>query len=283
MKFNRAAGLLTITADDRLAAYPVTIDPLNRAPEWTTSADGVLPGLLNNLQLQVQSTYGYTVAGLGDINGDGYDDVAVGAPAMADVITGSGSLAGVGAVFIYLGSAAGLSATPDKVLQPTTPVAGALFGLSITAGDITGDGRNDIIIGAPLDSYQTTAASLLGPVSVHVTAGRVYVYRSEDLFTAPVPSPFLQIRLQGTSFFSTGIAGLLLSNVNVNPLFGYAVSVTKDLNGDGKNDLIIGAPAYMSANLLSAQSGAAFVYYSNNLGTTAQCSSIHHHRRCWGL
>jgi len=268
MKFNHHTKLLSIIVDDRHAVYPVTIDPLNNTPEWTTSANGILPGLLNNLQLQVQTAYGYTVAGLGDINGDGYDDVAVSAPTMADVVTGSGSLTGVGAVFIYLGSAAGLSTVPDKILQPTTPVAGSLFGLSIAAGDITGDGKNDIIIGAPLDTYQTTASSLFGPTSVNVKAGRVYVYRSEDLFTAPVPAPFLQIRLQGSAFFSTGIAGLLLSNVNVNPLFGYSIAVTKDLNGDGKGDLVIGSPAYMGVNLLSVQSGAAFVYYSNNLSTT---------------
>ena len=71
MSLNNDGSLLTIKADDRNAVYPVTVDPLNRTPEWSTSADGVLPGLLNNLQLQVQTLYGYTVAGLGDVNGDG--------------------------------------------------------------------------------------------------------------------------------------------------------------------------------------------------------------------
>ncbi|MEO6668725.1 MAG: hypothetical protein ABIN36_04575, partial [Ferruginibacter sp.] len=162
MELNPATKEITITVDDKNAVYPITIDPLNRTPEWTTSADGILPGLLTNLQLQVQTTYGFTVAGLGDINGDGYDDVAVSAPTMADVITGSGNLAGVGAVFIYLGSATGLPVLPSKILQPTTAVEGALFGFSIDAGDITGDGKNDIVISAPLDRYQTTAAGLLG-------------------------------------------------------------------------------------------------------------------------
>ncbi|MFT3934185.1 MAG: FG-GAP-like repeat-containing protein [Chitinophagaceae bacterium] len=268
MEYNPATSLLTITADDANAQYPVTIDPLNRTPEWTTSADGVLPGLLNTLQLQVKTNYGYTVAGLGDINGDGYDDVAVGAPTMADVVTGTGSLTGVGAVFIYYGSATGLSATPDKVLQPSTAVSGALFGYSIAAGDVTGDGLNDIIVGAPLDSYQTTASSLTGATSVTVKAGKVYVYRSEDLSGASNPTPFAQVRLQGTANFSTGIAGVLLSNVSVNALFGLAVSTVKDLNGDGKSDIVVGAPAYLGTSLLAVQSGAAFVYYSNNLNTT---------------
>ena len=186
---------------------------------------------------------------------------------MADVITGSGSLAAVGAVFIYLGSPSGLPVIPNKVLQPTTAIEGALFGFSIDAGDITGDGKNDIIIGAPMDRYQTSAQGLLGSTTVNVTAGKVYMYRSEDLFSAPNPTPFLEIRLQGNNFFSTGVLGLLLNNVNANFLFGFSVSVTKDLNGDNKSDIVIGSPAYLGKQPLSVQSGAAFVYYSNNLAT----------------
>ena len=269
LELNQNNNTINILVDDSKATYPVTVDPLNRTAEWSTSADGLLPALLTNLQLQVETLYGYTVAGLGDVNGDGFDDVAITAPGMADVITGSGNLAGVGAVFIYLGSPTGLPSNPSKVLQPTTAVEGALFGFSIDAGDITGDGKNDIIVGAPLDRYSTSAQGLLGPTTVNVTAGKVYLYRSEDLFSAPNPTPFLQIRLQGTSFFSTGVVGLLLSNVNVNPLFGFSVAVTKDLNGDNKSDIVIGSPAYLGTELLSVQSGAAFVYYSNNLSTTS--------------
>ena len=259
--------VIDITVDDKEAIYPVTVDPLSRTAEWSSSADGILPSLLTNLQLQVQTLYGYTVAGLGDINGDGYDDVAITAPGMADVVTGSGSLAGVGAVFIYLGSPTGLPASPSKVLQPTTAVEGALFGFSIDAGDITGDGKNDIIVGAPMDRYQTTAQGLFGSTNVNVTAGKVYLYRSEDLFSAPNPTPFLEIYLQGNNFFSTGILGLLTNNVNVSFLFGFSVSVTKDLNGDNKSDIVIGCPAYLGKQPFSVQSGAAFVYYSNDLST----------------
>lgn len=269
MQLDHKSHTLHIEVNDKEARYPVTIDPLNSIPEWTTSADGILPALLNNLQLQVQTLYGHTVAGLGDINGDGFDDVAVSAPGMADVITGNGTLTGVGAVFIYLGSAAGLPVTPSKVLQPTTAVEGALFGYSIDAGDMTGDGRNDIVIGSPLDSYQTTARALIGTVNVNVRAGKVYVYRSEDLFSAPNPSPFLEVRLQGPAYFCNVLTGLFQSNVDVHALFGYSVAVSNDLNGDNKADLLIGSPAYLGTEILSVQSGAAFVYYSDNLSTTS--------------
>jgi len=130
------------------------------------------------------------------------------------------------------------------------------------------DGKNDILVGAPLDTYQTTVSGLLGNVNVNVKAGKVYYYRSEDLLSASNPSPFLQIRLQGDNFFGIGILGLL-NNTDVNALFGYSIGVSDDLNGDNRQDIIIGCPAYLGKNLLSIQSGAAFVYYSNNLGTTS--------------
>lgn len=260
-------NILSIVVDDKNAQYPVTVDPLNKAAEWTTSANGIIPGLLNNLQLQVQTLYGFTVTGLGDVNNDGYDDAAISAPGMANVITGTGNLLNVGAVFIYLGSDTGFADAPDKVLQPTTAVAGALFGFSVDAGDVSGDGIPDIVISAPLDRYSTTASGLFGNVSVNVTAGRVYVYNSENLFAAPNPSPLLTIRLRGTNFWCDGAVGLF-SNITVNALFGFSVAVTDDLNGDNRKDIIIGAPAYQGVQLLSVKSGAAFVYYSNDLGTT---------------
>lgn len=267
MQLNEATHVLSIIVDDKDAVYPVTVDPINKTAEWSTSANGVLPSLLNSLSLQAASLYGYTVANLGDINHDGYDDVAIGAPAMADVVSSTGSLLGVGAVFIYYGSASGLSATPSKVLQPTTAAAGALFGFSIEAGNITPDGYNDVLIGAPMDTYQATAGGLLGDVSVSVTAGKVYLYRSEDFPSASNPSPFLQLHLDGNDYFNTGVLGLL-NNTSIKALYGFSIGVTGDLNGDGREDIIIGCPSYAGIAALSVQSGAAFVYYSNNLSTT---------------
>jgi hypothetical protein len=259
-------GSLTIEVDDSHAVYPITIDPLNKTPEWTTSADGVLATTLSQAQLNA-ALYGYAVSGLGDVNGDGYGDVAVSAPSLIDVISGTGTLAGVGAVFVFYGSASGLSTTPAKTLQPNTAVAGALFGYSVDAGDLTGDGINDIIIGAPLDSYQTTAAGVLGTVSVTVKAGKVYVYPGGTGGT-PNPSNFIEVKLQGSGFFSTGIGGLLLSNTGINALFGFSVAATNDLNGDNKADLIVGAPSYLGTSLLSIKNGSAFVYYSSDLTTS---------------
>lgn len=259
-------GVLTIEVDDAQAAYPVTIDPLNKTPEWITSADGLLSSLTT---VQINSAmYGYTVTGLGDVNGDGYGDAAISAPALTDLFSGTGSLTSVGAVFVFYGSANGLSTTPAKTLQPNTAAAGALFGVSVDAGDVNGDGINDIIVGAPLDSYTTTASSLLGSTSATVKAGKVYVYPGGNTAAAN-PTNFIEIKLQGTGFFSKGIAGLLLSNVSVNALFGFSVAAAGDLDGDNKVDIVVGAPGYLGTGLSAVQNGAAFVYYASDLSTTS--------------
>jgi len=263
MHFNK--GMLTIEVDDSQATYPVTIDPLNKTPEWSTSADGLVSGL-TTAQLN-SAMYGYAVTGLGDVNGDGYGDAAISAPALTNIFSGNGSLASVGAVFVFYGSPAGLATTPAKTLQPNTAVAGALFGTSVDAGDVNGDGINDIIIGAPLDSYTTTASGLLGTTSTTVKAGKVYVYPGGNSVAAN-PSNFIEIMLQGTDFFSKGITGILLSNVSVDALFGFSVAATGDLDGDNKSDIIVGAPGYLGTGLTAVQNGAAFVYYSGNLTTT---------------
>jgi hypothetical protein len=249
----RENNIIAIMVEDSAAQYPLTIDPLNHTPEWTGSAEGILPPVVG--QLAIDAAYGYSVAGVGDVNGDGFDDVAIGAPALVDVIAGTGTLASVGAVFVYYGSATGLPTAPSAMLQPTSAVAGALFGYSIAGGDINNDGKNDIIVGAPLDNIIVNGQS--------GTVGKVYAFDGATLSTTT--TPFLNIQLSGNTIIKEGI------NLSTKALFGFSVAVTEDLNGDNKKDFIVGSPTYAGIKndifgfptLLDVQSGGAFIFLTN--------------------
>lgn len=85
--------------------------------------------------------FGYAVARIGDVNNDGTPDFAVGAP-----LSNAGGAAS-GRVCLFWGGSA-ISSTPDLVI--TGAAAGDQFGYAISsAGDFNGDGRDDFIVGAP--------------------------------------------------------------------------------------------------------------------------------------
>ena len=96
------------------------------------------------------SEFGMSVASAGDLNGDGFADVVVGAPIVASY---------AGAAYVYFGSASGLSTTPVTLAGDTGGLGESVAG----AGDVNGDGLGDLLAGAP---YGTGAAYLyLGEVS----------------------------------------------------------------------------------------------------------------------
>ena len=97
------------------------------------------------------------MATAGDVNGDGYADVIVGAPFYDNGQTDEGR------AFVYHGSAGGLSGSAAWTAE--SDQAGASFGLSVaTAGDVNGDGYADVIVGAPTTTNGQT------------NEGRAYVY-----------------------------------------------------------------------------------------------------------
>lgn len=86
--------------------------------------------------------FGVSVGAAGDVNGDGYSDVIVGAQ---NYFNGE---SGEGLAFVYHGSASGLSVTADWTAEGNQ--LNASFGYSVGgAGDVNGDGYSDVIVGAP--------------------------------------------------------------------------------------------------------------------------------------
>ena len=90
---------------------------------------------------KVVDDYGYTAATAGDVNGDGYSDLVVGANFFTN------GEAQEGKAYVYLGSAAGLSHTPAWYAEGGQ--IGAEYGYFVSsAGDVNGDGYSDVQIGA---------------------------------------------------------------------------------------------------------------------------------------
>ena len=174
-------------------------------------------------------TAGISVSSAGDVNGDGIDDLIIGATT-AD----PNGYTGAGQSYVVFGKATGNTATVDlSSLDGTNGFAvnGAFFydesGRSVSAaGDVNGDGFDDIIIGAPFVDF-------VG----YENAGEVYVvFGKASGFDAEITtdSPSGNNDLDGSNGF--------LINGGVSR-FGYSVSAAGDLNGDGLDDIVIGADA----------------------------------------
>jgi hypothetical protein len=152
---------------------------------------------------------------VGDFNGDGFGDLAIGAP-LEDV----GAVADAGGVNVLYGSGLGLTATANQFwTQNSQGVAdasepGDSFGAALAAGDFDGDGFSDLVIGAPAES--------LGSIK---TAGLVNVlYGSASGLTATRNHAITQNTL--------GVADAAEAADN----FGAALAAG-DFNGDRRADL----------------------------------------------
>ena len=157
--------------------------------------------------------YGYQVVGLGDVDGDGYDDVAVTHKAY-------------GYVELFLGSSAGLGSSPDQTY------VGSLAGhpqVMAALGDVNGDGLDDLgLLEAKYGSYGTSS---LGRVTLHLGASGGPSTTADDSYLGD-PS------------------------VGIEALAGVG-----DLDGDGYDDIGIGAAGVFGGVLLGAASPSLTLDY----------------------
>ena len=164
-------------------------------PSGDTKPDVVLTGETAG------DAFGYAVASAGDVNGDGFSDVAVGAYENGDQAGGRGR------VYVYFGGSR-MDNLSDLIFSGQA--GGDYFGISVAgAGDVNGDRFDDVIVGA----YQSDAGG--------VDAGRAYLF-----FGGP---------------HADDRPDLVLTGTGVRDAFGFSVAGAGDFNRDGFADVIVGA------------------------------------------
>ena len=220
--------------------------------------DGKLLRSFQAPQRQIGAGFGWSVASLGDLNGDGVPDLIVGAFAQD----------GDGKAFVFDGQNGKLLHT----LAPPQTSGGAAFGWAVASvGDLNKDGVPDILVGAPYATVNKIAVQ-----------GRAYVFNGKDgklLYTLDDPQPLAgevfgwrvasggdlnkdgvpdilvgapykdvdTNSAQGAAYVFSGADGKLLFPLN-NPVprpyagFGYVVAQGADVNQDGAPEILIGAP-----------------------------------------
>jgi hypothetical protein len=178
-------------------------------------------------------SFGISVATAGDVNNDGFDDVIVGAPN-----TSSPELS-EGKVFVYHGSATGLSTTPNWTAESNQ--ANALFGISVgTAGDVNNDNHDEVIVGA---HYYSNGEGFEG-------AAFVWYGGSGGLGDPGTP----------------GNADWMAESDQAWAIFGVSAGTAGNVNGDAYDDVIIGSYWYGNGQ---DHEGAAFVWHGGSGGLGA--------------
>ena len=221
---------------------PVELGTLNGANGFT------LNGFSNEMA-------GGSVSSAGDVNGDGYDDLIIGAN-QAD----PGRNSNAGATYVVYGGASAPGAGGVLALSDLDGSNGFVLngieandnsGISVSsAGDVNGDGYADLLIGARTADRTAPDGMLLADV------GATYVVYGG----ASVPGTGSVLELSDLD----GSNGFTLSGVAASDFAGYSVSSAGDVNGDGYDDLIIGAD---QADPGGSASGEAYVVYGGATGS----------------
>ncbi len=184
---------------------------------------------------------GYSVSDAGDVNGDGYDDIILGAPYGDEGGTDAGQ------AYVIFGRQTGFGAIDLSNLDPETGfiIQGDgtfdFAGWSVSAaGDVNGDGLDDLIVGAPYAEGKAGNTAATGAGEAYVIFGKADDFGTIDLS-----------RLKPQD-------GFTIKGDDAGDLAGWSVAGAGDLNSDGFDDIIVGAP---SGDGGGADAGEAYVIF----------------------
>lgn len=189
---------------------------------------------------RAEDLFGFSV-GSSDVDCDGVDDLLVGVPNDT-----SANVANAGAVNVILGSPSGLRKTGDvRLHQGQRRVAGPVgfnqFGAALAGGDFDGDGCGDVAIGAFTTDVGGSGNLCSAAQGCEFEAGEVVIVYGARSWPAPA----------GSARFSQ--AGEVAGAPNAGDFFGRTLAVV-DIDGNGRDDLVVGVPGEDVAGRVDAGS-----------------------------
>ena len=174
-----------------------------------------------------KSYFGRVVRSAGDVNGDGYDDIIVGAENYGNTSYHMGS------AYLYYGGPQ-MDTIPDLIFRGEQ--VDDVFGCSVaSAGDVNGDGYDDIIIGA------------YGPYRSSYYDGKAYLYFGGTAMDTVADVVFYG-HTNNNSEYENG-------------RFAISVGSAGDFNGDGYDDVLIGSQNYENDNISYDRTGGVHLFY----------------------
>jgi hypothetical protein len=166
-------------------------------------------------KVSVDWNLGFSLAGIGDLNRDGFDDFLIGAP-------GAGFY-GNGMVFLYSGRDGGLIYEYEDL--ESDPSAARFGSVERPIGDVDGDGHQDLAVTALWENSPTVLA-----------CGSVSVWTGDDLFVQSIPrtvAPNQMVKIQVGQGVAAQLYALFLVDVNGTPAFSLLSLAAFDATGRG--------------------------------------------------